>query len=125
MPDATTDPFTKALTTLVQRDPRFVTRLGSINWSTFAKELPTIHYETLRKILVGERALDERAIEEVAAAAGVDPTYFAEYRLMKARDLFDPRQVGFDAAISNLQEWFNGPQQGSREASGRRRRRRT
>ena len=93
---------------------------GNINWAVFARDLPTIHYETLRKIRVGDRALDMPAVEEIAHAAGVDPAYFAEYRLMQARQLFDPREVGFDKALENLQEWFNGP--GAAEQTARRRR---
>jgi hypothetical protein len=119
MADTTTNqPFAKALAGVVSRDDRYVTRLGAITWSEFAKALPSIHYETLRKMLHGERQLDERAIEEIAAAAGVDPCYFAEYRLMKARDRFDPRVVGLDEALSNLERHLSRP---GRDRQARRR----
>lgn len=103
------DPFMKALATrLREQGDAAVTVDGNINWSVFARRLPTIHYETLRKIRAGERQLDRRAIEEVASAIGVEPSYFAEYRLMEAQAMFDPREVGFDEAIRNLQQSLQG-----------------
>jgi hypothetical protein len=68
-----------------------------------------MHYETLRKIKSGDRALDATVIEQIAKAAGVEPTYFVEYRLLKARDLFDPKVVGFDQAAENLRAYLAVP----------------
>ena len=116
-----TEPFMRALARRLRGSGHdAVDAEGNINWAVFARDLPTIHYETLRKIRVGDRALDMPVIEEIAKAAGVAPDYFAEYRLMQARQLFDPREVGFDKAIENLQEWFSG--RGSAEQTARRRR---
>lgn len=119
--DKSTQPFMRALARVLRdSDHASVDEEGNINWSVFARDLPTIHYETLRKIRVGERALDMPSIEEIAKAAGVAPTHFAEYRMMQARQLFDPKTIGFDQALHNLQEWFNGP--GPEAAQARRRR---
>lgn len=102
-------PFMRALAEAL-RDTKHpaVTDDGNVNWAIFARDLPRMHYETLRKIRSGDRQLDAAAIEEISTAAGVDPTYFAEYRLIKARESFDPRVVGLDQALKNLEAW-KGP----------------
>ena len=43
-------------------------------------------------------------IEALAAALGVEPERFAEYRLAAARRLFDEREVGLEEALSNLRQ---------------------
>ena len=119
--ETSAQPFMRALARVLRdSDHQSVDEEGNINWSTFARDLPTIHYETLRKIRVGERALDMAAIEEIAKAAGVPPEHFAEYRMMQARQLFDPKEVGFDQALANLRRWFS--EQGPGEEKARRRR---
>lgn len=121
-PDRSSKPFMQALADAIRMTGHpSVSDDGNINWSVFARDLPTIHYETLRKIRSSDRALDKRTIEEVAKAAGVEPMYFAEYRLMVARERFDPRLVGFDQAIKNLEAWTDrGPaQRGSAAARAR------
>ena len=42
------------------------------------------------------------AMEIVARALDLEPTYFAEYRLRLARALFDERQQGLAGALQNL-----------------------
>jgi hypothetical protein len=44
-----------------------------------------------------------RAMEVVAHALALQPTYFAEYRLDVARGLFDEEQQGLRRALQNLQ----------------------
>ncbi|HZV74562.1 MAG TPA: hypothetical protein VFF79_12665 [Conexibacter sp.] len=41
-------------------------------------------------------------MERVAEVLGIDPAYFAEYRLAMARHVLDERGVGFEAAVANL-----------------------
>lgn len=97
-------PFMRALAEAMRENKHpAVLDDGNVNWAIFARDLPRMHYETLRKIRSGDRQLDMRAIEEISAAAGIEPTYFAEYRLMAAREMFDPRVVGFDQALKNLE----------------------
>ena len=43
-----------------------------------------------------------RAMELIAQACGVDPDYFAEYRLATAMRLLDPAEVGLEQALENL-----------------------
>lgn len=102
-----TEPFVRALGTLMREtNHAAVDEDGSINWATLARQLPGVHYETLRKVKSGDRVLDADIIERISAAVGVDPTYFVEYRLLKARDLFDPKVVGFEQAAANLRSYL-------------------
>ena len=43
-----------------------------------------------------------RAMELIAEACGVEPEYFAEYRLALAMRELDPSQVGLERALENL-----------------------
>ena len=43
-----------------------------------------------------------RAMELIGAACGVDPGYFAEYRLAQAMRELDPTEVGLEQALENL-----------------------
>jgi transcriptional regulator with XRE-family HTH domain len=43
-----------------------------------------------------------RAMELIARACGVDPDYFAEYRLAIAMRELDPEEVGLEQALANL-----------------------
>jgi transcriptional regulator with XRE-family HTH domain len=54
-----------------------------------------------------------RAMELIARACGVDPNYFAEYRLAIAMRALDPEEVGLEQALANLNARL-----GSRRRSG-------
>ena len=43
-----------------------------------------------------------RAMELIAQACGVEPDYFAEYRLAVAMRELDPNEVGLEQALANL-----------------------
>jgi len=43
-----------------------------------------------------------RAMELIARACGVEPDYFAEYRLAMAMRELDPTEVGLEQALANL-----------------------
>jgi transcriptional regulator with XRE-family HTH domain len=43
-----------------------------------------------------------RAMELIAQACGVEPDYFAEYRLAMAMRELDPAEVGLERALANL-----------------------
>jgi transcriptional regulator with XRE-family HTH domain len=43
-----------------------------------------------------------RAMELIARACGVEPEYFAEYRLGRAMRELDPTEVGLEQALNNL-----------------------
>jgi transcriptional regulator with XRE-family HTH domain len=59
-----------------------------------------------------------RAMELIAQACGVPPSYFAEYRLATAMRELDPTEVGFEQALENLNDAL-----AARRASGAKRRR--
>jgi transcriptional regulator with XRE-family HTH domain len=54
-----------------------------------------------------------RAMELIAKACGIDPSYFAEYRLAIAMRELDPEEVGLEQALANLNARL-----GSRRKSG-------
>jgi transcriptional regulator with XRE-family HTH domain len=54
-----------------------------------------------------------RAMELIARACGIDPDYFAEYRLAIAMRELDPEEVGLEQALANLNARL-----GSRRRSG-------
>jgi transcriptional regulator with XRE-family HTH domain len=56
-----------------------------------------------------------RAMELIAKACGIDPNYFAEYRLAVAMRELDPAEVGLERALQNLNARL-----GSRRRSGAR-----
>ena len=57
----------------------------------------------VQPVLAGRTEPSIGLIEYVAQALRVDPETFAEYRMWLARRLFDPSEIGFDAALKNLQ----------------------
>lgn len=44
----------------------------------------------------------KRAMELIAQVCGVEPSYFAEHRLVAAMRELDPDEVGFEQALENL-----------------------
>lgn len=55
-------------------------------------------------LLHGELRPTPEAMEHLARAFQVKPEVFAEYRLAMERRRFDPDQVGFKAALRNLEK---------------------
>jgi hypothetical protein len=86
-------------------EEEITTRLGNPDWAGFARTLPGIHYETLRKAVAAERPVAPKIVEVVARKLGVDPTTFADYRLWQVRTTFDPGSVGIETALENLARW--------------------
>ena len=101
---------------LIERD--IVTGIGNPNWSAFAEQLEGVHYETLRKAVAGERPPGPGLMEAVAEGLGVQPSVFFEYRLYQAQRAFDPKIVGVDQALTNLETWVDAEER----ARSRRRR---
>lgn len=98
------EPFGRVLRDLlIERD--ITTGMGNPNWSAFAEKLDTVHYETLRKAVTGERQPSAKVMEEAAAALGIEPTTFIEYQIWQAQSQFDPREVGVEDALKNLEAW--------------------
>lgn len=105
----TEKPFGRALRDLLleradaaEEKPDYITGGGNISWRAYSEHLGGMHYETFRKALVGERPVTAKIIEAVAEDLGIDPAYFVEYRLFRAREAFDVQEQGFDKAYANL-----------------------
>lgn len=96
--------FGAALRTLLI-DAGVVTRMGNPDWTSLARRMPGVNYESLRKAVVGERAPSEKIMIAAAQALGVKPTVFVEYRLLTARYALDPDHVGWPAATKALNRW--------------------
>jgi phage gp37-like protein len=94
-------PFRDALHELVD-EAGYVTKTGNTNWHSFATYVAGYHYETLRKVLAGQRSATSQIMEATSAALGVRADYFVEYRLHLARTLLDETEIGFDAAARAL-----------------------
>ena len=104
MPGTEFIPFGVRLRDLLQ-EHGITTRMGHANFKAFVELLPTIHYETLRKQIAGERPVGIETMKETAAALNIDPRTFDEYALWEAQRDFDPREVGVEKALENLQAW--------------------
>jgi transcriptional regulator with XRE-family HTH domain len=59
-----------------------------------------------------------RAMELVARACGVEPEYFAEYRLASAMRELDPTEVGLEQALENLNARLAGRRSAARARPG-------
>lgn len=57
---------------------------------------------TIQKLAVGELRPTAEAMEHIAEALMIPPTYFAEYRLAKARQALNEEAVGLKKALANL-----------------------
>lgn len=97
-------PFGVKLRDLLQ-EKGITTGMGHANFKAFAELLPSIHYETLRKQISGERPVGIQTMRESAEALGVPPETFDEYALAQAQRDFDPREVGAEQALENLERW--------------------
>jgi hypothetical protein len=86
-------------------DAGIVTRMGNPDWTSLARRMHGVNYESLRKAVVAERAPSEKIMTAAAQALGVKPTVFVEYRLLKARRSLDPDHVGWSAATRALNRW--------------------
>jgi hypothetical protein len=94
-------PFTEILIELL-RESDFTTSSGRPNLAAFAEVLDGVSYESLRKVIAGERAPTKALIEACAAALRVPPDSFVEYRLLEARLRLDPHRVGLVNAVNAL-----------------------
>lgn len=104
MDDGTVQTFGRVLRDLlIERE--ITTGMGNPNWSAFSELLDTVKYETLRKAVTGERSVSVQVMEEAAKALKVSPDVFIEYRVWQAQRMFDPREVGAETALKNLEAW--------------------
>lgn len=60
-------------------------------------------HSVFSRLITGENRVHPKHMEAIASALHILPETFAEYRLWKVRREFDPEEVGWDRAITNLQ----------------------
>jgi hypothetical protein len=102
--EQTDRPFCAALRDLLIEND-YATRRGRPNWAAFAAELDNVHYETLRRAATGRCKPSLRLMEECARVLRIPSDYFLEYRAQRAQQEFDPRHVGVERAVRNLDAW--------------------
>jgi len=83
----------------------FTSKMGNADFAGFSRNLGTTHYEVLRKAISGTREPSPSVMEDCADTLGVSPEVFTEYRLWQARRQFDPKEVGYSAALESLHVW--------------------
>ncbi|MFZ0089243.1 MAG: helix-turn-helix transcriptional regulator [Solirubrobacteraceae bacterium] len=92
-------PFGEALRALMKARDLTYRRLADATRELDAKGLTHAHINMLAN---SHDKPSMRAMELIAHACGVDPDYFAEYRLATAMRLLDPTEVGLEQALENL-----------------------
>ena len=94
-----TDPFGQALRDLM--DPRGLTYRGLAE-ATRDIDGKGITHAHINMLANGHDKPSMRAMELIAGACGIEPDYFAEYRLAVAMRELDPAEVGLERALQNL-----------------------
>jgi transcriptional regulator with XRE-family HTH domain len=97
--DVSSQPFPVALSSLMADEDLSARQLAKRTRRRSAWGSGT----TIDHLLNRKMKPSRRALETISAALNVSPDYFAEYRLLKARDLLDPEEVGLERALRNLE----------------------
>ncbi len=98
-PSPSTRPFGEALRALMREGGLTYRGLADATRQSDSKGLTHAHINMLAN---GHDKPSMRAMELIAEACGVEPTYFAEYRLAAAMRELDPSEVGLERALENL-----------------------
>ena len=93
------EPFGEALRALMDARGLTYRRLSDAIGKFDDKGITHAHLNMLAN---GHDKPSMRAMELIARACGVDPDYFAEYRLNVAMRQLDPNEVGLERALENL-----------------------
>src|SRR4029077_10331881 len=99
MSDGSTKPFGEALRALMQARAVSYPELAQAPRRVDGRGMTHAHINMLAK---GHDRPSMRALELIAEACGVEPDYFAEYRLARAMRQLDPTEVGLERALENL-----------------------
>jgi transcriptional regulator with XRE-family HTH domain len=99
MTSPSSQPFGQALRALM--DARSLTYRGLAE-ATRGLDGKGITHAHINMLANGHDKPSMRAMELIAQACGVDPDYFAEYRLAAAMRELDPAEVGLEQALENL-----------------------
>jgi transcriptional regulator with XRE-family HTH domain len=92
-------PFKEQVEALAEEQGVSLAKLG---WHAHDPNRRGTSQDTLNKALQGKRRLNEPILEAVAAALGVKPERFVEYRLERLRRQLDYREVGLQEAVATL-----------------------
>src|SRR5579863_10291267 len=92
-------PFGEALRLLMQEQELSYRSLAERTRQLDGKGMTHAHINMLAK---GHDRPSMRAMELIAQACDVAPTYFAEYRLAQAMRELDPTEVGLEQALETL-----------------------
>src|SRR5438552_6707586 len=112
MHSPSTKPFGEALRVLMEEAGLSYRELAERTRALDGRGMTHAHINMLAN---GHDKPSMRAMELVAGACGVEPDYFAEYRLAAAMRELDPEEVGLEQALENLNARL-----GERRASGAR-----
>jgi transcriptional regulator with XRE-family HTH domain len=94
-----TQPFGVALRGLM--DGRGLTYRG-LSAATRSIDGTGVTHAYLNMLAMGHDKPSRRVMALIAQACGVEPTYFAAYRLPEAMRELDPAEVGLEQALANL-----------------------
>jgi transcriptional regulator with XRE-family HTH domain len=92
-------PFGDALRTLMGERGMTYRSLAQATRTLDGKGMTHAHINMLAN---GHDRPSMRAMELLAQACGVEPDYFAQYRLASAMRALDPAEVGLEQALENL-----------------------
>src|SRR5437588_12572138 len=93
------NPFGDSLRLLMEEQGLSYRGLAQKTRALDGKGMTHAHINMLAK---GHDRPSMRAMELIAEACGVEPGYFAEYRLARAMRQLDPTEVGLEQALENL-----------------------
>src|SRR5437588_10336164 len=93
------NPFGDSLRLLMEEQGLSYRGLAQKTRALDGKGMTHAHINMLAK---GHDRPSMRAMELIAEACGVEPDYFAEYRLASAMRALDPAEVGLEQALENL-----------------------
>jgi transcriptional regulator with XRE-family HTH domain len=98
---ASSEQFGAALRALMKARGLTYRRLAEDTRALDGKGITHAHINMLAN---GHDKPSMRAMELIAQACGVPPSYFAEYRLATAMRELDPTEVGFEQALETLND---------------------
>ncbi len=117
MPSESNKPFGDSLRQLMEDRGLSYRGLAQLTRQLDGRGMTHAHINMLAK---GHDRPSMRAMELIAQACGVDPDYFAEYRLALAMRELDPSEVGLERALENLNARLADRRRGAaREQPGR------
>src|SRR5438874_11564375 len=116
MRSPSTKPFGEALRALMDEGDLSYRELAERTRALDGKGMTHAH---INMLVNGHDKPSMRAMELVGRACGVEPDYFAEYRLAAAMRELDPTEVGLEQALENLNARLAARQKRDAKASAR------